>query len=204
MKKYSTPLLFCLFFLFNSFRIGGGNNAFLSVVEQAGMKFVQPANTIETKIIANDELNYQYALKDTVNKIEIRYLIFPLQELVKKYNSTSQDTTTQPKFDPNLIHTNLLLKFAYVVQGKEMNFQEMPAITEIPHATIEIEYNGDWGAFTTSQPCDEFAQKYKYCTIFAIHKDNVADAYIIYLYDDKERFDDAVKPDYHSLLFKKG
>lgn len=191
-----------VFFLFNSFRIEDAKTVFLSVVEKAEMNFTRPANTVETNVIINDEVNYYYALKDTVNNIEIRYLIYPLQELVKKYNGP-HDTGIGPLIDPNFIHTNLLLKFAYTVQGKEMNLQEMPAINEIPHATVDLEYNADWGAEVTVQPCDEFAQKYKYCTLFEIHKDNIADAYVIFLYNDKDNFQDAVKPDYHSLIFKK-
>ncbi len=190
------------FMLFNSFQVGVDDSLFLSVVEKAVMTYSRPANTTEVNIINNDELNYLYAIKDTVNKIEMRYLIYPLQELVKKYN-TGQADTGMPLLDPNMIHTNLLLMYAYKIQGKEVNLSEMPEIIEIPHATVDLEYNADWGAKVTVQPCDEFAQKYKYCTIFEIHKDNIADAYILFLYNDKDKFEDAVKPDYHSLSFKK-
>jgi len=168
------------------------------------MKFLQPANTIATSIIKNDELSYQYALKDTVSKIEIRYIVYPLQGFVKQYNGPHSDSGMS-RIDPNFLHTNLLIAFALKIQGKEMNnMQEvMPDVKEISHATVDLEYNADWGAEVNLQPCDEFGQKYKYCTIFAIHKDNIADAFVIYLYDNKDTFEASVKPDFHSLTFKK-
>jgi len=203
MKKYTTPLLFILFLLTSSFKTTVDTNTFLSIVSQATMTFTPPANTIQTPVITNDELNYHYAIKDTFNKIEIRYLVYPLQELVKKYNGPHTDSTA-PVIDPNMIHTNLMLIYSQRIQDKELNIQQsMPEVHELTHGMVNQEFNADWGAEVTVQPCDEFGQKYKYCTIFAIHKDNTADAFIMYLYNNKDTFEELVKPDYHSLVYKK-
>jgi hypothetical protein len=169
-----------------------------------GIKFTRPANSKEVPVIKNDELNYQYALKDTVTHIEIRYSIFPLQQLVNEYNGPHPDTGMS-RVDPNFLHTNYLLAVAFKVQGKEMSLDAtgMPELHELPHATVDLEFNADWGAEVNVQPCDEFAQKYKYCTIFEMHKDNIADVFIMYLYDNKDTFEEAVKPDFHSMAYKK-
>lgn len=203
MKSKKIVILSFFTLLFLSFKVSGQGNLFFTVVKQAEMDFNKPINTIETTVIKNDELNYQYALKDTLNGIEIRYLVYPLQGLVKKYNGPHADTGIG-MIDPNFLHTNLLLVYYFKVQGKPMDMSgTMPDIKELSHATADLEYNADWGAEVDLEPCDEFAQKYKYCTMFEIHKDNVADAFVIYLYDDKDRFEDAVKPEFHSLVFKK-
>ena len=202
MKRYSYIVVSGLFLLFNSFRLSDGNPAFFSLLNSMGMKFTKPANTIEVKCIQNDELNYQYAIKDTVTNIEIRYSVFPLQKLVEEYNGPHPDTGLS-RIDPNFLHTNYLFAIANKIQGKEMNMDALPEVKELSHATVDLEFNADWGAETTVQPCDEFAQKYKYCTIFEMHKDNIADVFIMYLYDDKDTFDESIKPDFHSLAFKK-
>ena len=46
-------------------------------------------------------------------------------------------------------------------------------------------------------------QKYKYCMVVAIHKDNLADAYIFYLSDTKDEFLELMKPAFYSLIFCK-
>ncbi len=203
MKRFGLVSIVLSFLLFNSFKIATDDTGFLSVVDQAAIKFSRPANTTETKVVTNDELNYQYALVDTVSKIEIRYLVYPLQDLIKKYSGSHADTG-QPLIDPNMIHTNLLLIYSYRIQDKELNIQQtMPEVHEIPHGTVDQEFNADWAAEVTVQPCDEFGQKYKYCTMFAMHKENTADAFIMYLYNNKDTYTELVKPDYHSLVFKK-
>jgi len=190
-----------LFFLLSSFRTGDGNNPFFAFLKQTGLKFVKPLNAVETKVIQNDELAYQYAIIDTVSKIEIRYLIYPLQEMEKAYNAPHPDTGIG-RIDPDFLHTNFLYINTYKILGRELNVSEpMPDIREISHATVDKQYNADWGAEVSVEPCDEFAQKYKYCTLFAIHKDNVADAFIIFLYNNKDTFDEWVQPDLHTLVF---
>jgi hypothetical protein len=203
MKRYK--LLLGIFFslLLNSFETDTGNNPFPTIIEKYGIKFKRPVNTIEMPVINNDELKYQYALEDTVNKIEIRYLVYPLKTLVKQYNGTHSDTGIS-KVDPNLLHTNLLLAFSLKIEGKGMNTGgPFPEVKELSHATVDLEFNADWGGMVDIQPCDEFAQKYKYCTIFEIHKDDIADAFVIYLYDNKDTFSEVVKPNFHSLIFIK-
>lgn len=202
MKRYSLVLAIIFFLLFNSFKVSVDKSGFLAILEQASITFVKPANTVEIPVVVNDELNYQYAIKDTVSNIEIRYLVYPLQEMVKKYNGPHADTGFQA-IDPNMIHTNLLLVYCYKIQDKELNVQTMPDIHELPHGTVDQEFNADWGAEVNVQPCDEFGQKNKYCTIFEIHKDNTADAFIMFLYNNKDTFEDLVKSDFHSLKFKK-
>ncbi len=190
MKLRFQPLIVAvgIFLLLNSFCFTDENNLFFSIVKKGGLRFYKPSSTKEVALIHNDELNYQYAIKDTLNNMEIRYLVYPLQEMVNHYNGPHADTGIE-RIDPNFMHTNLLLAYAYRVQGKEMSMDvNMPEINEISHAAIDKAFHADWGAYVNIQPCDEFAQKYKYCTIWAIHKDDLADAFIIYLYDDKDAF----------------
>jgi len=203
MLKYRVAILSGFLFLLSSFRLNQVNTSFLSLVQQADLKFMPPANCIETNVISNYELNYQYAIIDTVTNIEIRYIIHPLQALQKRYNGPHSDTGMDA-IDPNFLHTNLLVAYTFKIQGKEVNLNAgMPDIHELPHATIEYEYNGDWGAKVSVQPCDDFGQKYKYCTIFAMHKENTADVYIFYLYNNQAVFEASVNPDFHSLVFNK-
>ncbi len=210
MKLPQYVLVAGAFLLLSSFSQPGGNNSFFTIVEKGGIIFSKPAVTKEVTVILNDELNYQYAFNDTVNNIEIRYLVYPLQEAEKHFNGPHADTGIE-RIDPNFIHTNLLLAYAYRVQGKEMNVDgTMPEIHEISHAAVQKEFNAEWGAYVDVQPCDEFAQKYKYCSILAIHKDNLADAFIIYLYDNKDAFlqkkpfeEETTDRDFRSLQFTK-
>jgi hypothetical protein len=204
MKRYNILFVAIGCWLLTASFSGDGNSTFSALLEKASMNFVKPANTIETPVIVNDELNYQYAIKDTSCKIEIRYLVYPLQDLINKYNGPHADSGIS-RIDPNFLHTNFLLALSLKIEGKQMDMQEaLPALKELSHATADLEFNADWAASIDVQPCDEFAQKYKYCTVFAIHKDNDADAFVIYLYDNKDTFEELVKPDFHSLTFKKG
>lgn len=205
MKRYILIAFAGFSLLFSSLMSGQGNSRFSDLLETVNMKFAMPANAFETKVIPNDELNYQYAIKDTATKIEMRYLVIPLQGLIAQYNGPHDTGSSISKIDPNFLHTNLLLAYALKVEGKGMNSMDdvMPNLIELSHATADLEFNADWAAEIALEPCDEFGQNYKYCTIFEIHKDNIADAFVIYMYDNKDTFENVVKPEFHTLAFKK-
>ena len=194
-------IVFLIFIAFNANSEDGYKN-FIPILDQAKMKLEKPLNMKETPVIKNDELYYQYAVKDSIMGFEIRYLVYPLQELVNKYNSPHPDTG-MTHLDPNMIHTNLLVMYSLKIQGKEMAVDAFPEIKEINHATADLEFNADWAAQVNITPCDEFAQKYKYATILELHKDNIADAFVIFLYNDKDKYDDMMKPVFHTLRFIK-
>ena len=174
---------------------------FVAVLDKAGMNFIKPVGMKETPLIRNDELDYQYAIKDSANNLEIRYLVYPLQDMVRKYNANQPDSG-MPNIDPNFMHTNLLIVYSLKLQGKDFtNIGSFPEVKELPHATCEKEFNADWGGEINLQPCDEFAQKYKYCTLLEIHKDNIADAFIIFLYNRNDAPEDLLAPVLTTLKF---
>lgn len=201
MKKYKLAILLLSLCIAISGTCQSNYQPFVSIAAKGGMNLVKTPSFQETPVVTNDELNYQYAVKDSTADLEVRYLVYPLQDMVKKYNTNKPDSG-MPNIDPNFLHTNLLLAYAMKIQGKDMTTEmKYPELKELPHATCEKEFKADWAAEVDIQPCDEFAQKYKYCTMLELHKDNMADAFVIFLYNQKDSFDDLVKPVYHSLTF---
>lgn len=50
-------------------------------------------------------------------------------------------------------------------------------------------------------PSKEFGKGYSYCMIVCIHKNHAGDAFIFFLSDTKEGFNEMVAPAFHALRF---
>jgi hypothetical protein len=210
MKKCLVMLSIVSITLFGAFKNGGDSTYFFTLVENGGLQYVKPSSAKDVKVVQNADLNYHYAVRDTVDNIEIRYIVYPLQEAINQYNGPHSDSGVG-KIDPNFLHTNFLLSCAFKVEGKAFSADgQFPEIKELSHATADIKYNADWVGIADVQPCDEFGQQYKFCTICALHKDNLADVFIFYLYNNKDEFtgrnpfaEETVDGVFNSLKFKK-
>jgi hypothetical protein len=164
----------------------------------AGMMIDMPKGFVETKIISNQQMNYEYAIKHPEKNFEVRYAIRPLGELIKSYNENEKNKK------PGDININPNQFFASSFQATCLNISggQMPRVNQFPKQAVKSEFNADWGATTFMKVGKEFGQQYQFCMLVAIHKDNLADAYIFYLSDKQETISELVEPVFHSLKFK--
>ncbi len=188
------PFVFLLVILnFNSF--GQNFKEFKSLLGNCGMNVNIPAGFREAKIVENDDMNYEYAIKYPDKDFELRYAIRPIRYKEYANDTVKRELEGQSPFRNSsygtILHTivlNITGGVDYEIQAFDKN-------------AVKKEFNADWGATTFVVLKSDFGKGYKYCMIVTIHKDDVADAYYFYLSNTKENFSENEDPLFHTLRF---
>lgn len=168
---------------------------FTELLGRANMVFETPKEFQETKIIENQQMNYEYAIKSSKKNFEIRFAIRPLDSTLKEYQE-KKNKKGNIIIDPNKIYST-----SYVATILNITGGHLSKINVFDKGAVKQEFNADWGATTFVEVSKEFGQDYKYCMFVTIHKDNFGDAYIFFLSDSKEDFDELAQPAFHALKF---
>lgn len=202
MKKRGWLLLTIMGIIICSFVSDNLPKDFKAVLERAHMTFEAPSGFVSTKVIENDQVGYNYAMKlqDPDKKFEVRYLIMPLDSMILDYNESLKDTSRKV-LEPNKLFRSMMLVVALNAAGG-MTDGGYPDIESFDSAAVKNEFNADMGKVTFITLGKEFGQNYKACMIVGIHKNNVADAYYFYLAEEKSDIPELMKGPFHSLKFK--
>lgn len=174
---------------------------FTDLLNRAKMIFDKPDLLIEAAIEDNSQMRYDYALVTATKNFEARYVVRPLDSMLAKYQKDIADKkpgTTH--INPNKLHKALFTAILMNISGGKM-----PNIKTLDPAAVKVTFNTNWGAVAETEVKGKFAGNYQRCTVFAIHKDEVGDAYLFLLADstiDKQKFGQLTNPILPSLRFK--
>jgi hypothetical protein len=175
------------------------NTAFLATVARAGMTFEMPKGLIPTPVFENNQMAYDYAIKYPDKRFEVRYAIRPLEKALNDFKQKQANTSSgMVTIHPNKWYSSL---FDAIVLNIAQGI--IPERKEFDSASVKAEFNADWGVTTFVVPKTVFAQAYKYCMVLALHKDNIADAYIFFLADSPDVYSTLAEPAFYALKFKK-
>ena len=195
--KHFLGLLLGLILLTN-FTISDLPKEFVELLDRAKMKFTEPNGYKRNDPIENEQMNYELAYKHSNKRFEVRYAIRPMDNLLKEYNAREKNKN---KGDIN-IHPNKWYKNVFEATILNISGGQLPEYSIFDKEAVKKEFNADWGATVGVTVGKEFGQDYKYCLVVFIHKDNLGDAYVFYLYDDKDLIGEEMMPIFHSLKFK--
>lgn len=171
---------------------------FVKLLERGKIAFIRPDSLVETPIVENDQMNYEYALKFPEKNFEVRYAIRPLDIIIKDY----QSSVKKKKDGDIILHPNKYYSASFQATLLNISGGQLPEIATFDSGAVKEEFNADWGATTFVEVDGEFGQSYKYCIVVALHKDDRADAYIFFLSDTKIDFEKNMENAFHSLRFK--
>lgn len=174
---------------------GQNYDEFKSILDDCGMNFTKPTGFDESKVIDNDDMGYEYALKYSDKDFEVRYSIRPIRYKNYANDTVKNEMEGQRPFRNSqygIILQTVILNITGGIDYKVQAFDK---------DSVKKEFNADWGATTFVELNSDFGKGFKYCMIVAIHKDDIADAYYLYLSNSKDKFMDYVDPLFHSLRF---
>jgi hypothetical protein len=172
---------------------------FKEVLRRAHMTFDEPEGYKKTKIIPNEQQDYLYALKSPDKKVEVRYYIMPLDSMLAKYNRPREEGETM--INPNNIHqTMLTVTMLNISMGALQGSPPDPSIFD--STAVQNEFGADWGATVAIPAGKQFGQDYKFILMVALHKDNLADAYLFYLTNESKEIEKHLMESFHSLRFQ--
>jgi hypothetical protein len=199
MNKVKYLSLFVLVLIMSAFINDTVPKEFAQLLVRSKLDFVMPDAFLPVKCILNTQMDYDYALKSPGKKFEIRYAIVPMDSALVKYERRKKrgEKVDHPNKDSEPSYRATLLNIG---MGGTSNMQ-LPKITYLDSTTLKKEFHADWGASAVVDLGSDFGQDYRYCLTMILHKDFTGDAYIFFLYDDKE--DNVLAKEYfHTLKFK--
>ncbi len=172
-------------------------NSFPQILKEHSMIFTMPKEFKQIPVKENDDVLYQHAIKSKKNKLEIRYSVFSLKQRIKEYEEWKNSKNRNGVMtDPNIGYTVFTRVVVENIAGSE-NFKE----TLFNQKNVKDEFNADWGGTYLVEPKSGYGEGYKYALITALHKDNIADAYIVYLFDDYRTVQSEILKEFYSMRF---
>jgi hypothetical protein len=155
---------------------------FDSLKTRAQITIQIPDTYHEVEIPFMRKIPHNFAIGSEDSTCQVRYWIQPLDTWVADYNSKSKKEKKN-SMDPNaLCKSMMMLAVMDASNNKSRDYQE----SKYPELT-KTAYNANWEASAIVEngwPKTGF----KYCYIWCLHKDNVADVYIYVLANKKEDF----------------
>jgi hypothetical protein len=193
-----------LLFIFTSILcFSCASNNFLKLCNNSDMTYSIPEGFNPVEVKQNPDLLYQYAVKHKNKKLEIRYSIFPLKKDVEAYNEYLINKNNNAKkkiilIDPNMDHELLAITAVINISRSE----NTKGINEFKPDAVKHDFNADWGTSYYIENNSDYGKDYKYSMVVALHKKNIANAFIVYLFDNDKEISNEMLSSFYNLKFK--
>jgi len=164
-------------------------------LDQAGLQFTLPPGFGLTAPIPNDSVAYHCAIALPEPKLEIRYHIVAL-----KREPLPAGFTSVASVNLNAMHDTYLAALIYNVADRVLADPN-----PLPTEAVQAEFNANRGAICrlVLKP-DAFSAGFNECMLLALHRDDLADVYIFYMFDKFEQVAEVMGNNFHTLTFAKG
>ena len=157
---------------------------FQRLLAQTQMQFSIPPDFTPVPVRTNGDVVYDFAVKSRSTALEIRYRIWPVDKTQKNPNAV---------YEPMLVTMEMNISNGKMIQPKRY-----------PPESVKKEFGADAGCTGMVPAHSQFGKGFTACLISVIHKDDVADAYVFYLYNTADEIMGAFSTDkiFHALKFK--
>ncbi len=154
------------------------------MTEIPGFKEIPPAR--------DDVLPYEYALRHVSDLMEIRYSIRPIKRIKVDYEDP-HNNAPEPNHLFNMMFETIVTQLS---DGGHSPRKEYP--TE----QSQQRFNAGWAAAAVLDVSDSYSAHYRQALMLTLHKDNHADAYIVFLYNDYAKVKEIINDSMSALRFK--
>ena len=192
MKQLKFIALALLVLLLSNQGFSQNLKEFEALVKECGMSLSIPEVFVPGPIVANKNMDYDYAVKYPDKDFVLRYAIRPI--LYKVYTNDSLKKAMQSRntsYEANMKAVLYDISGGYDYEFKA--FEKTAAMDE---------FGADWGAITLVELRSDFGKGYRFCMVVALHKNNVGDAYLFFLANKQDAFPTGMRPLFHSLRFE--
>ncbi|MFK7934688.1 MAG: hypothetical protein AB8G22_14345 [Saprospiraceae bacterium] len=154
-----------------------------SLLQRTQIDIPTPLDTDYRSVKVSDRLakyqSYDYAMRSRKEKLEVRFLLQPL------------DTLQQFYFPPN---ANFVRMLTHLASNDDENIIAVHSMSE---DDLREEFNADWGQEALFTPKDNFSAR-THCKMLMLHKEGVGDVFVFFLFDFPNA---AWEKRYHALRF---
>ena len=165
---------------------------FARLIKESALVFQLPRTFTEIEIDPQVSFPYEKAIYSAQYQVEVRYALRPLKRIRVDYEDP-HGAAPQPNHLFSMMFTALLGELS---RGGDTPYREFP------QQQAKSLFHADWAALALLDVDPEFSSRYPYCFLLAIHKNNVADAYLFILFQDYNNIKPLLPKLYASIRFQ--
>lgn len=164
---------------------------FHALLNESGLVLTHAQDFTSVAPQDNPVMPFEQALRHPSGKLEIRYLIRPLSRISIDYEDPHNAAPEPNHLFPMLFEaiTNALSHGGYTPNN------------EYSQSDARSLFNADWAAASVFDLNPNFSAEFKQGLMIAIHKDNQADAYSVFLFNDYPEAKALIKQHLGNLSF---
>lgn len=144
------------------------------LMEESGLHLRTAEDFTFVSAKENDVMPFEAAVKHQSERLEIRYIIRPLSRITIDYEDPHNAAP-----EPNHLFPMLFEAMTNALSGSG----NTPNNSYSPEDAKQM-FNADWAAASVFDVNPDFSTHYSQGLMIAIHKDNQADAYSVFLFND--------------------
>lgn len=160
--------------------------AFQQLLLESSLQIATPVDFSGAPVRSNPVLPYEHALRHESGTLEMRFIIRPLNRITIDY-SDPHNAAPEPEHLFPLLFESITNRLSIGSDSPTSTF---------PEAIAQSSFNANWAAAAVLSINPEFASGYQNGLLIAMHRNHVADAYTLFLYNDHEQ----AKPLINDLL----
>ena len=124
--------------------------------------------------------------------VEIRYAVRPISKEIFAMYDNREKKKGDTVLNPNKIHRMLTPMMYSRISGGKITPQKV-SVQYFKPESVKTNAGADVGSMSTGPLGSDWAQDYAFGFFVMLHKDNLADAYIFYLFEDEKQMVDTFK-----------
>ncbi len=157
------------------------NDSFDELLKRCDLSISFPEGMHEIELEYLHKIPHHLALSNEDSSYQVRYYLTPLDTYVEDYAKKSKKRQEQSMNPNKLCKSMMSLAVLNASNNQAGDYQ----VSQYPELTGEL-YNADWEAFAMVEVGYEMVG-YKYCYIWHLHKDDIADIYVYVLADSMDK-----------------
>lgn len=165
---------------------------FDALLNEAGLTLTEPEHFSQRSVQNSDLLPYEHVIRHSDNVLEVRYAIRPISRMEINYQDPHSSAP-----EPNHIFT---MMFTALI-GQLSSGGNSPHREYSPQDAAD-KFNADWAGLSVFDIEQAYSADFKQAFLVALHKNNLADAYLVILFNDYKRAKPLVNEVIQSLRFK--
>jgi len=179
MKRATASLLLLLTGIFSSTLTATDQTrkqAFAQLLLDSGLYLEQRQNYSDVPIHANPLVPYEHAMRHESGMLELRFIVRPLSQIEIDYVDPHSAAP-----EPNHLFP---LLFESITNQLALG-SDMPSNT-FPEYAAQESFNANWAAAAVFDLDPRFSTEFSNAFLVGMHKNQLADAYTLFLYNDHE------------------
>lgn len=151
--------------------------AFDRLLDEAGLRLEVRQNFFDVPIESNPLLPYEHAMRHRSGALELRFIVRPLNRIEIEYNDP-HNAAPEPNHLFPLLFESLTDRLSANSNTSSRTLAEVEA---------RERFNAQWVALSIFDVDPAFSADYKNAILLAMHRNDRADAYTLFLYNDHEQ-----------------